>query len=73
MLPRLLVLCQLLLSVVAVNYLYEETVWTRHTWPDFLLSFPSQKVLDSLTRSTDFDSASDLGPSSQSSYIDIAG
>ena len=68
--PRVVVLGHLLLGVVAVNYLYEETVWTKQTWSGFKLSFPVHKVLESASRTTDHDVVSEIGPFSKSSYAD---
>ena len=68
MLLRLAIACQLACTALAVNFLYDETVWTKHTWPAFKLNFPSQRVLQSAPHTTAFQQASDLGPWSEGSY-----
>ena len=65
---RLAIACHLAYAALAVNYLFDETVWTKQTWPDFTLNFPSQRVLQSASRNTAFTHVSELGPWDEGSY-----
>lgn len=68
MIIRLAIACQLAYIALAVNFLHDETVWTKHTWPAFKLHFPFHRVLQSAPRTTGFNHVSELGPWSEGSY-----
>ncbi len=68
MITRLAVLLHLTYCALAVNYLYDETVWTKQSWPAFKLPFPAQKVLQAAGHTAEFSLASNLGPFSEDSY-----
>ena len=71
---RLALLLQLTCLALAVNYLYDETVWTKQIWPAFKLHFPAQKVLQAAGHTADFGHTADsshisnLGPFREDSY-----
>lgn len=68
MILRLAIACQLAHVGLAVNFLFDETVWTKQTWPAFKLHFPSQHVFQSAPRTSAFQHVSELGPWSEGSY-----
>lgn len=68
MILRLAITCQLARVALAVGFIYDETVWTKQTWPVFKLQFPSHRVLQSAAHTTAFQQASDMGPWNEGSY-----
>lgn len=68
MILRLLIACQLAHVGLAVNFLFDETVWTKQTWPAFKLHFPFQRVLQSAPHTTGFQRVSEMGPWGEDSY-----
>ena len=68
MLLRLTLLCHLTCAALALQYLYDETIWTKQTWPAYKLPFPAQKVLQAAEHQTALSHVSDLGPFSSDSY-----
>lgn len=66
---RLVIACQLAYGGLAVNFLFDETVWTKQTWPAFKLHFPFQHVLQSAPHVSVFQHASELGPWGKGSYV----
>ncbi|KAL3131191.1 hypothetical protein ABBQ38_000492 [Trebouxia sp. C0009 RCD-2024] len=68
MIIRLAIVLQLAYFALAVNFLYDETVWTKHTWPAFKLHFPYQRVLQSAPHTTGFSQVTELGPWREGSY-----
>ena len=68
MLLRLVVAFQLAHVGLAVNFLFDETVWTKQTWPAFKLQFPSRRVLQSAPHTTALQHVSELGPWGEGSY-----
>lgn len=65
---RLALLLQFTYLALAVNYLYDETVWTKQTWPAFKLHFPAHKVLQAAGHTADSNLVSSLGPFREDSY-----
>ncbi|KAL0022201.1 hypothetical protein WJX77_005622 [Trebouxia sp. C0004] len=65
---RLALLLQLTCLALAVNYVHDETVWTKQTWPAFKLQFPAQKVLQAAGHTAAFSHISNLGPFREDSY-----
>lgn len=68
MILRMAVACQLAHVGLAVNFLFDETVWTKQTWPAFKLHFPSHRILQSAPHTTAFQHVSEKGPWSEGSY-----
>ena len=68
MLLRLTVLCHLTCAALALQYLYDETIWTKQTWSAYKLPFPARKILQAAEHKTALNHVSDLGPFSDDSY-----
>lgn len=68
MILRLAIACLLAHVGLAVNFLFDETVWTKQTWPAFKLHFPSQRILQSAPHTSALQHVSELGPWSEGSY-----
>ena len=65
---RVIILLHITCAAFAVNYLYDETVWTKQTWSAYKLQFPAQKLLRAAEHTTGSELVSNLGPFREDSY-----